>query len=86
MSEPGVLRVEVPGSPVYVEMLQAKDNRRILVDMVSAQYGEPLGLRFESVPGETPAAMRTAVPRAAGPASAIQKVVDLFDGDVLGPA
>lgn len=81
-----ILRVQIPGSPMYVEMLQAKDNRRILVELIHAQYGKPLGLKLESIPGEQRAEVQApaAAPKTAR--GAIQRVVDLFDGDVLGPA
>lgn len=82
----GVLCVSVPGSPVYVQMLQAKDNRRILVELVQEQYGRPLGLRFESVAGEAVPVRRAPAQKTGTQAGAIQRVVDLFDGDVLGPA
>jgi DNA polymerase-3 subunit gamma/tau len=85
--EPGVLRVGIAGSPVYVHMLQATENRRILVELVQAGYGRPLGVRFELRTGSAPPAKgrAPATPSPAG-ADAIQKVVDVFDGDVLGPA
>ena len=74
------------GAPVYVQMLQAKDNRRILVELVQEQYGRPLGLRFESVAGEAAPVRRAPARKTGTQAGAIQRVVDLFDGDVLGPA
>jgi DNA polymerase-3 subunit gamma/tau len=81
-----ILRVQIPGSPMYVEMLQAKDNRRILVELIHAQYGKPLGLRLETIPGEPRAEIQAPVPPKSAARGAIQRVVDLFDGDVLGPA
>ena len=71
---------------MYVEMLQAKDNRRILVELIHAQYGKPLGLRLETIPGEPRAEIQAPVPPKSAARGAIQRVVDLFDGDVLGPA
>jgi DNA polymerase-3 subunit gamma/tau len=84
--EGSILRVQIPGSPVYVEMLQAKDNRRILVELIHAQYGKPLGLKLESIPGEPRAEVQAPAPPKTAARGAIQRVVDLFDGDVLGPA
>lgn len=85
ISESGILRVEIPGSPMYVEMLQAKDNRRILVELIQGHYGKPLGLRLESIPGEPRTEARPPAAKSTGQ-GAIQRIVDLFDGDVLGPA
>ncbi|MEZ4653255.1 MAG: hypothetical protein R3E12_06550 [Candidatus Eisenbacteria bacterium] len=45
-----------------------------------------MGLRFESVAGEAAPVRRAPAQKTGTQAGAIQRVVDLFDGDVLGPA
>ena len=83
------LRIEIPaGQSIYLDLLQSKDNRRLLVELVQECYGRPLALRFEAVARAVPpkpVAREAEVEEGAGKAG-IQRIVDIFDGDVLGPS
>jgi hypothetical protein len=84
-----VLRIEIPaGQSIYLDMLQGKDNRRLLVELAQECYGRPLALRFETVARAAPPPVRASAPRVDAGASkaGVQSIVDLFDGDVLGPS
>lgn len=90
--ESGLLTVEVPGLEAFqVDLLQSKSNKLVVSGILEAVFGTPLNLRFERAPRPPggPAAGRAPVvpPSAGGPNQAgIQRIVDLFDGDVLGPS
>lgn len=86
----GTLRIEIPAAQsIYLELLQGRDNRRLLAELVEECYGRPLGLRFEAVagaPAATAAVQPTRTTEGEVDKSAIQRILDLFDGDVLGPS
>ena len=82
------LRISIPSAAkIYLDMLQARDNRRIVTVAVQRAYGRPLGVRFEATAAApvatAPVAEREERQTAGG---GIQRIVDLFDGDVLGSA
>ena len=83
------LRIEIPaGQSIYLDLLQSKDNRRLLAELVQECYGRALGLRFEAATRTAPSppsASSAQVDDGAAKAG-VQRIVDLFDGDVLGPS
>ncbi len=85
-----ILRIEIPaGQKVAVNLLDSAENKRILVELVSKAWKKPLGVKFVAVEGlEPPKPKRPKVERTDGANNAqkIQRLVEFFDGDVVGPA
>lgn len=85
-----ILRIEIPArQKVAVNLLDSAENKRMLVELVSEAWKKPLGVKLVAVEGlEPPKPKRPKLERtdAANNAQKIQRLVEFFDGDVVGPA
>ena len=85
------LVVAVPGLEAFqADLLQSKSNKTVVSGILEKAFGRPLSVRFEAAPrksGLTKPNGAAAPPSAGGTSQAgIQRIVDVFDGDVLGPS